>query len=121
MDNSNTTIFEFLEEAKESLTAYVNVQIKLFKLQLVKKNATIGGLLIWLLILFFFLFGLMLFAGFAFSFWIGTLLQNIPIGFAITALIFAILILLITLFRKQLFINPIIKIIIQQQMSDIDE
>ncbi|NIM36584.1 MAG: hypothetical protein GTN67_15030 [Hydrotalea flava] len=121
MDTNTTTLFEFFEDAKKVLQDYVNIQIKIFKLELIKKNATIGGLLLWMLIFVFLFFGLLLFAGFAFSFWMGALLQNIPAGFAITTIIFSILIVLITLFRKQLCINPFIKIIIQQQTIDLDD
>ncbi|MDR2954469.1 MAG: phage holin family protein [Prevotella sp.] len=98
----NIGLKAFLEEIKQELTIYLNRRIRLLKLESYevgsKAASSIGyGLIlvgIVFLILFFVLLGL--------AFFIGELLGSLAAGFGVMAIVSALLLLLVVLFRKPL-------------------
>jgi hypothetical protein len=107
-------IFEFLQGNKKLLQEYVEVRVDIFKLELIKTSSHIGGLLTWLIILTFLLFLISIFAGITIGFWFAGILNSNAAGFAVTTGLIILLAILLALFRKQLFINPVISILIKQ-------
>ena len=107
-------IWEFIRENKLLLQEYVEVRVRILKLELIRTTSSIGGILTWLIISLFMFFLVILFAGITLGLWVGKMMDNYVAGFGITTLLFLLLMLLLTIFRKKLFINPIVKILIKQ-------
>lgn len=114
-------LFEFLNTNKKLLQEYVEVRISIFKLELIKTSSQISGLIIWLIISIFLLFLIFIFAGITFGFLFGELLHSNAAGFAIATGIIILIAVLLTLFRRKLFINPIIRILIKQYSNEEEE
>jgi hypothetical protein len=111
-------IWQFLESNKKTLQDYFELKIEIFNLKLIRKSSTIVGILVWLLILTLLLLLILFFAGITLGFWLSSLFNNFVIGFGITTGLFLIITLILTLARKQLFINPLIRIIIREQTRE---
>ena len=115
---SEQTIVEFLLSNKKLLQEYVELRIDIFKMELLCTNAKTSGIIVWLVVSLFMLFLILLFAGFTLSFWLADLLHSNTAGFAVTTGILVLFTLLITLFRKAIFINPVIRIILKQNSDE---
>ena len=111
-------LWEFLEENKAQINEYVELRIQLFSLKFIRKTASIAGMLIWLLFLGAMGFLICIFAGLTLSWWLSGIFNSQVIGFGLTTLILGVLTLILILLRKQLFIHPIIRIIIREQTKD---
>ena len=114
-------IWQFLESNKKTIQEYVELKIEIFSLKFIKKSSTIGAVLIWILILAFFGLLILFFAGMTISFWLSKVYDSNMIGFGITTGILVFFTLILILLRKQLFINPIIRIIVKEQTKDNEE
>ena len=112
------TIWDFLEENKKSLNEYIELRIQIFSLQFTRKVSTIAGLIIWILILLACFFVFLSFACVTIGFWLSSIFGSYIVGFGYTTGIIVIITLLLFLGRKQLFINPIIRLIIKEQTSN---
>jgi hypothetical protein len=107
-------LFEFLSENKKLLQEYVEIRINVFKLELIRTTSRISGLIIWLIISIFLLFLIFIFGGITIGFWLSELMHSNVAGFGTTTGIIILMVLILTAFRKQLFINPIIRILVKQ-------
>jgi len=102
----------FFSENKKLVTDYIETRIALLRLQSVRMVSKSGGTLIWAVIAILFMFIILLFAGLVLGFWFSALTGSYIKGFALATLVFVVLFILITLFRKTLFVNPMIQKII---------
>jgi hypothetical protein len=62
-----------------------------------------------------------LFLGLTFSFWVADITGSLISGFAAGAGLFFILLLLVIIFRKPLFMSPLIKVFIREMAADMYE
>ncbi len=111
-------LWEFLEENKAQINEYIELRIQLFSLQFIRKSSTIAGMLIWLMVLGAMAFLISIFAGLTLGWWLSSIFNSPVIGFGLTTLILGFITLILVLLRKQLFIHPIIRIIIREQTKD---
>lgn len=111
-------LWEFLEENKAQINEYIELRIQLFSLQFIRKSSTIAGMLIWLMVLGAMAFLISIFAGLTLGWWLSSIFNSPVIGFGLTTLILGFITLVLVLLRKQLFIHPIIRIIIREQTRD---
>lgn len=111
-------IWEFLEDNKNTLNEYIELRVEIFTLQFIRKSATVGGLVLWVLVLLGCSFLIFLFAALTLGFWLSSIYQNYIQGFAATTGIIVLITGLLFLARKRLFINPIIRIIIKDQTRE---
>ena len=111
-------LWEFLEENKAQINEYIELRIQLFSLQFIRKSSTIAGMLIWLMVLGAMAFLISIFAGLTLSWWLSSIFNSPVMGFGLTTCILLIITLVLVLLRKQLFIHPIIRIIIREQTRD---
>lgn len=111
-------LWEFLEENKAHINEYLELRIQLFSLQFIRKSSTIAGMLIWLMVLGAMAFLISIFAGLTLGWWLSSIFNSPVIGFGLTTLILGFITLVLVLLRKQLFIHPIIRIIIREQTRD---
>lgn len=114
-------IWQFLEENKKTVQEWVELKIELFNLKFIRKSSTIGGILIWLLILSFLSLTILFFFGLTIGFWLSNIYNSNVIGFGITTGVLILITIILVLLRKQLFINPIIRIIIREQTREHEE
>jgi hypothetical protein len=102
----------FFSENKKLVTEYIETRIALLRLQSVRMLSKSGGTLIWAVIAILFVFIILIFTGLVLGFWFSDLTGSYIKGFALATLVFVVLFLFITIFRKSLFVNPMIKKII---------
>ena len=108
-------IWEFIQENKLLLQEYLEVRVSIFKLELIRTTSSIGGILAWIIISLFMFFLVLLFAGITLGIWLSGLMDSYVAGFGTTTLLFLLIMLLLTVFRKKLFIHPIVRILVRQQ------
>lgn len=99
----------FFSENKTILKEYLETRLEIYRLQGIRMASKTIGFLVWMF-LFVFLFMLVLiFTGLVLGFWLSQLTSSYVAGFGITTGILVLVIVLLTLFRKQFFVNPVIR------------
>jgi hypothetical protein len=111
----------YYSESKGLLKEYVEVRVKLLKLQLIKALSRSLGMMFAMMVVSFFAFLVILFLGFSFSAWIATETGNMALGYAAGAGLFFIFLLLVIVLRKPLFMNPLIRVFIREMAADLYE
>ena len=77
------------------------------RLDAIEKFTTIASLLTSLLVLFFFVIGILLFLSLGLGFFFGSLLHNNFLGFLVMAGIYLLFAIILFVFRKALIIRPV--------------
>lgn len=108
----------FLKENKELIKEYIDTRLEIFKLTMIRLFSKSAGYLIWVIISSFLFFLLMTFTGLVIGFWLTRVTGSYVEGFGYTTLIMLAAIILIALFRKALFINPIIRVMIRRSTEN---
>jgi hypothetical protein len=111
----------FINENVSLLKEYVEVRLELIKLRTVRMaSRTLSILLTGFIIIMLSLF-ILLFLGLTFSAWINALTGSAIAGYAATAGLYLLLLLLVIAFRKPLLQNPLIRIFIAENMKEEEE
>lgn len=101
---------ESIQKLFSEIKNYINLQKELLQLTAAEKATTVITLLV-VAVAFLFLGSFMfLFLACALAIYLGELFNNYAAGFGITAGVLLLLALLILIFRRQLIINPIARI-----------
>ena len=95
----------FIKENKNLLKEYWETRLEIYRLQGIKAFSKTAGYFIWIIISLFLAWLLIIFIG-------------LVKGFGITALIILLKIVLLAVFRKPLFINPIIRGLLKKTQED---
>lgn len=104
----------FLKDSKELLLEYLETRLEILRLKGIKAFSKSAGFLIWIMV-FLLLFGLVAaFASLLFALWMSKLTGSLIWGFGITTIILLLKLILLTIFRHQLFVNPIIRMMIRR-------
>jgi hypothetical protein len=111
----------FFQENKSVLKEYIETRLEIFRLQAVKISSKSAGYLVWIIISMCLLFLIALFSGMALGYWFSALTGSYVEGFGLTALLMILIFVLFAIFRKKLFLNPVVKAIIQSSMEEMDE
>jgi hypothetical protein len=109
---------EFISENKDILKDYFETRLEVYRLQAVKTFSKTAGLLLWTIISIFLLFLVIIFVGIVLGFWFSGMFNSNVLGFGLTTLIMIVAIGLLAIFRRQLFINPIIREIISHNQTE---
>ncbi len=109
---------EFISENKDILKDYFETRLEVYRLQAVKTFSKTAGLLLWTIISIFLLFLVIIFVGIVLGFWFSGMFNSNVLGFGLTTLIMIVVIGLLAIFRRQLFINPIIRGIISHSQAE---
>lgn len=99
----------FYDENKALLQDYLETRLEIIRLQGIKVGAKAIGYLAWLLISMFFLLLIFIFTGLVIGFWFSAITGSYVAGFGIATLILVIIVVLLAVFRKALFVHPIIR------------
>ena len=115
----------FINENKILAKEYLETRLEIIRLQGIRASSKAMGFFIWVLISIFSLLLVMIFLGIVLGLWLSDLTGSYVQGFGITALIFIFIVALLAIFRKSLFVNPVIKVMISklqdESSSDEDE
>jgi hypothetical protein len=104
----------FLKENKDLAKEYLDTKVEIYQLQAIRVLSKLSGSVIWIIVLLLLLFLFTTFLALVSGFWLSRITGSYVNGFALTTGIILVLTVLITIFRRALFINPIIRIIIKQ-------
>ncbi|TMI71218.1 MAG: hypothetical protein E6H09_14015 [Bacteroidetes bacterium] len=111
----------FLKENKKLVRDYLDTRLEAFKLKMIRAFSKSGGYFIWVIISLALIFLLLAFTGLVIGFWFTDMTGSYVKGFGYTTLIMLGIIIFLALFRKVLFVNPIIRKIIRRTMADNDD
>jgi hypothetical protein len=111
----------FLRDNRKLVKDYLDTTLEIFKLKLIRIFSKSTGYLIWVIISLFLFFLLMTFIGLVIGFWLTNITGSYIRGFGYTSLIMLGIILLLALFRKPLFVNPFIRMMIRRTTENNDE
>jgi hypothetical protein len=111
----------FLKENKKLVKDYLDTRLEVFKLKMIRVFSKSGGYFIWIIISLALILLLLTFTGLVIGFWFTDITGSYVKGFGYTTLIMLGIIILLALFRKVLFVNPIIRKVIRRTMADNDD
>jgi len=119
--NTNEDFGSFLQDNKGLLKDYVDTRTELFKLQAIRMTSKTISILAVVGIVSMLVLFVVLFLGMSLSFWFSTILGSNVAGFALTGGIFILVLVLVILLMKPLFLNPLVRTIIRETLSDLQE
>jgi hypothetical protein len=108
----------FLKENKDILKEYLETRYEIIRLKSIRSTSRVLGLVGWVLIAALLFLLILVFGGMALGFWFSAMMKSNVLGFGTTALLVILIFILCGIFRKQLFINPIIRAIIRHSHED---
>jgi hypothetical protein len=111
----------FFKENKSLLKQYIETRLEIFRLQAIKISSKSAGYLVWIIVSLFLLFLIAIFSGMTLGYWLSALTGSYVEGFGLTALFMLLLFVFFAIFRKKLFVKPLVKTIIQNSMEEMDE
>ncbi len=116
--NQPDNLGEFISENKDLLKEYVETRMEIYRLQSLRIFSKSAGYFAWIMVSIFLAFLIVLFAGFVVGFWFSSLLHSNVEGFGLVTLLLLVIFLLMAIFRKSLFVNPVIQSIIQRSREE---
>jgi hypothetical protein len=92
-----------LSALKANIKEWIEIRIRLLKLELFEKISVLGSFLIYCVIIINLLFFIFLFAFVALSLLLGKWLNSIAYGFAVVSLFYLVILAVLLIFRKCIF------------------
>jgi hypothetical protein len=111
----------FFSENKALLKEYVETRMEIYRLQSLRIFSKSAGYFAWIIISMFLGFLILLFSGIVIGLWLSALLHSYLKGFGLFTLLILALFVLLAVFRKSLFVDPVIHSIIQKSEEDSEE
>ncbi len=111
----------FFAENKTLLKEYLETRMEIYRLQSVRLFAKSAGYFAWILLSLFLAFLFLLFSGLMIGFWFSDLLHSKVKGFGLVTLLILVVFILLALFRKALFVDPVVQSIIQRSREETSE
>jgi uncharacterized membrane protein (DUF485 family) len=113
-DNLN----DFYQENRKLLTEYLETRLQLLKLTSVRSLSRTLSMMILVALISFMVLFFLLFLVISFSWFMADRLGSAPLGFLLGGGMFLLIILLTVLFRKPLFLNPLIRLFIHTSTKE---
>jgi hypothetical protein len=111
----------FFSENKALLKEYVETRMEIYRLQSLRIFSKSAGYFAWIIVSLFLAFLIVLFTGVVIGFWFSSMLGSYIKGFGLVTLLMLAIFLLMAIFRKSLFVNPVIQSIIQKSRDEVRE
>jgi hypothetical protein len=108
----------FLSENKTILKEYVETRMEIYRLQSIKVFSKSAGYFAWILVSLFLAILIVIFGGLMLGYWFSSMLGSYVKGFGLMTLLLIFLFVLLALFRKQLFVDPVVQSIIQRSREE---
>lgn len=121
MSDTQENLGSFIRENSKLLREYFETRMKIYRLRAIRLLSKSAGYFFWIIISLFLLFLFIIFFGIVLSLWFSKMTGSYSAGFSITTGIIVVVIILLALFRKPLFVNPIIRTFISQSEESFDE
>lgn len=118
---SSENLGDFFRENKKLVADYVETRIEIFKLHAIKLVAKSLSLLILIGLVSFMVLFFLLFLVISFSWFMADQLGSATLGFLCGGGVFLLIILISVLFRKALFLNPLIRIFLHASSQEDEE
>jgi hypothetical protein len=112
------TFESFFKENKKLVREYIDTKLDIYKLKLIRIFSRSAGDFIWSIISILLLFIFIIFLGLVAGFWLSDLTGSYVKGFGLVTLIILLKIILLAIFRRALFINPIIRRIVSRAYDE---
>jgi hypothetical protein len=109
---------EFIDENVSLIKDYLETKTEVYKLKAIRSSSLVLGSLVWIIISAFLFFLLFIFIGLVLGFWFSSLTDSFTVGFGLATLLIFVIMLLVAMFRKQLFVYPMIRIFIKMMTED---
>jgi hypothetical protein len=111
----------FMKENKDLAKEYFDMKLEIYRLQATRILSKLSGSMMWIIVLLLLIFLFITFLALVSGFWLSSITGSYISGFGFTTGFILLLTLLVTIFRRSLFINPIIRIIIKQTSNESKE
>jgi energy-coupling factor transporter transmembrane protein EcfT len=108
----------FIRENGQLARDWVETKLALYKLTIVRGAAKIAGRIVWSIVSFLMFVLFLIFLGITAGLWLSTVTGSQVMGFGIVTLFFALLLLILVVFRKKIFIDPLIRAMIASSTED---
>lgn len=108
----------FFAENKALLKEYLETRLEIYRLQSLRTLARSAGLFVWLLLSLFLAFLFLLFGGMMVAFWFSGLFHSQVKGFGLVACLILLIFILLVIFRRVLFVEPVIQLVIQKTQEE---
>jgi len=108
----------FFAENKTLLKEYLETRFEIYRLQSLRLFARSAGLFAWVLLSLFLAFLFLLFGGMMLAFWFAGMFHSNVKGFGLVTLLIMVVFVLLALFRKALFVDPVIQSVIQKSKEE---
>lgn len=109
----------FIKENKKLVRDYFDTRLEIYRLRAIRLLARASSYLLWIIVFLVLLSLFIIFGGLVTGFWLTELTGSYVKGFGLTTLLILALIILLALFRRVLFINPIIRLLIRRTSEEI--
>lgn len=117
----NTRNFgSFMDENKKLFKEYIHTRLDIYRLRLIRIFSKAAGYFMWVVLSLFLVFLIIIFLGLVTGFWFSKITGDYVTGFGLATLFVIILTGVIAMFRKQLFVNPIIRGMIRKMYDRSD-
>lgn len=111
----------FFAQNKSLLKEYLETRMEIYRLQSVRLFAQSAGLFIWVLLSLFLGFLFLMFGGMMVAFWFSNMFHSYVKGFGLVTLLILLVFVLLAVFRKVLFVEPVIQSVIQKSKEEEDQ
>lgn len=108
----------FFAENKTLLKEYLETRLEIYRLQSLRLFAKSAGLFAWVLLSLFLAFLFLLFGGMMTAFWFSSLFHSQVKGFGLVTLLILVIFILLAVFRRALFVDPVIQSVIQKSKEE---
>jgi hypothetical protein len=108
----------FVRENKEVIKEYLETRYEIIRLKGIRSISKMAGSLAWVMVALLLGLLILIFGGLTMGFWLSVVFESNAAGFGVTTLFIVVLLVLLILLRKQLFINPVMRSIINSGADD---
>ncbi len=112
---------DYISGSKDLLGDYVDARWKLMRLGAAAKAANSLGVFLGLLVAAMLGFFTVMFLGLLLAYWISESSGSLTLGFAVSALLFLLLLILVVIFRRPLIQRPLANALIRELAEEIEE
>lgn len=108
----------FISENKTILKEYVETRMEIYRLQSLRIFSKSAGYFAWIIVSLFLAFLIVIFGGLMLGYWFSSMLGSYVKGFGLITLLLIVVFVLLALFRKRQFVDPVVQSIIQRSREE---
>ena len=116
--NQPDNLGSFISENKAVLKEYLETRMEIYRLQSLRIFSKSAGYFAWIIVSLFLAFLILIFGGLMLGYWFSSMLGSYVKGFGLMTLLLVVLFVLLALFRKSLFVDPVVQSIIQRSREE---